>query len=85
MDLFHNGLAKFSNQDFLDAGLTQGDIDLLKYMADQEIGHATSLTSAIGTERAAKQCVYQYPFTTVQNFILFNELVSVAFSVFFFL
>lgn len=37
LDLFHNGLAVFSDQDFLDAGLTAEDRSLIEFMADQEV------------------------------------------------
>lgn len=41
LDLFHYGLARFSSQDFEDAGLTPSDQYLIEFMADQEVGHAT--------------------------------------------
>jgi len=54
LDLFHNGLAVFSAQDFLDAGLTAEDRSYIEFMADQESGHATLLTNMLG-ETAAPQ------------------------------
>lgn len=41
LDLFHYGLARFSSQDFEDAGLSPADQFLIEFMADQEVGHAT--------------------------------------------
>ncbi|KAI6106110.1 hypothetical protein EDD16DRAFT_1524139 [Pisolithus croceorrhizus] len=44
LDLFHYGLARFSQQEFLDAGLGPEYQFLIEYMADQEVGHAEMLT-----------------------------------------
>ncbi|KAL1601987.1 hypothetical protein SLS59_005153 [Nothophoma quercina] len=71
LDLFNHGLAKFSDQDFIDAGLTAEDRAFIAFMATQEIDHATLLTNMLG-EAAPKQCTYDYPFTTVREFIDFN-------------
>jgi hypothetical protein len=71
LDLFNNGLATFSDQDFIDAGLTAEDRTFIAFMATQEIDHATLLTNMLG-EAAPKQCTYDYPFTTVREFIDFN-------------
>jgi hypothetical protein len=48
LDLFHNGLAKFSVEDFNNAGLTAADRFLIEFMADQEVGHATLLSNILG-------------------------------------
>jgi len=71
LDLFNHGLAKFSTQDFEEAGLTAEDRAFIAFMATQEQDHATLLTNMLG-ERAPRQCVYDYPFTTVREFIDFN-------------
>lgn len=55
LDLFHYGLEVFSEQDFLDAGLTVEDRRLIEYMATQEAGHATLLSNMLG-ESAPRQC-----------------------------
>ncbi|KAL6706217.1 hypothetical protein ACN47E_005952 [Coniothyrium glycines] len=75
LDLFNHGVAKFSEQDFLDAGLTAEDRSFIAFMATQEIDHATLLTNMLG-EAAPKQCIYDYPFTTVREFIDFNVKVT---------
>ncbi|PCH43411.1 hypothetical protein WOLCODRAFT_75866 [Wolfiporia cocos MD-104 SS10] len=76
LDLFHNGLAKFSVQDFEDAGLTAEDRYLIEFMADQEVGHATMVSNLLGPNNASKSCEYSYPFETVREFIEFNEMVT---------
>lgn len=48
LDLFHNGLARFSVRDFEAAGLSAEDRFLIEFMADQEIGHATLLSNILG-------------------------------------
>ncbi|KAI9666929.1 MAG: hypothetical protein M1831_001434 [Alyxoria varia] len=71
LDLFHNGLARFSEEDFKNAGLTAEDRTYIEFMANQETGHATLLTNMLG-EAAPPQCTYDYPFTNVREFIDFN-------------
>ncbi|KAF1829612.1 hypothetical protein BDW02DRAFT_583557 [Decorospora gaudefroyi] len=75
LDLFHNGLAIFSDQDFLDAGLTAEDRAYIAFMATQESGHATLLTNMLG-ETAPPQCTYNYPYRTVREFIDFNQKLT---------
>lgn len=48
LDLFHHGLARFSVQDFENAGLTAEDRFLIEFMANQEAGHATLLSNILG-------------------------------------
>ena len=75
LDLFHNGLAQFSAEDFEAAGLTATDRSLIEFMADQEVGHATLITNILGAA-APVQCNYNYPFTTVREFIDFNQKLT---------
>jgi hypothetical protein len=75
LDLFNNGLAVFSADDFLAAGLTAEDRALIAFMAQQESGHATLLTNMLG-ERAPVQCTYNYPYTNVREFVDFNQKLT---------
>ena len=75
LDLFNNGLATFTEEDFLAAGLTAEDRALIQFMANQETGHATLLTNMLG-EAAPVQCTYDYPFTTVREFVDFNQRLT---------
>jgi hypothetical protein len=75
LDLFHNGLATFSEQDFQDAGLTAEDRHLIEFMADQEVGHATLLSNILGPA-APPQCTYNYPYTTVREFLDFCQKLT---------
>lgn len=75
LDLFNNGLAVFSEEDFIAAGLTAEDRALIAFMAQQEQGHATLLSNMLG-ETAAPQCTYNYPFTTVREFVDFNQILT---------
>lgn len=45
LDLFHYGLARFSDAEFDDAGITADVRALLNFFADQETGHAQLLTN----------------------------------------
>ncbi|KAI0630098.1 ferritin-like domain-containing protein [Trametes polyzona] len=76
LDLFHNGLAKFSAEDFEKAGLGPADRYLMEFMADQEVGHATMITNIVGPNRAAKRCNYTYPFHTVREFVDFSQKLT---------
>jgi len=75
LDLFNNGLAVFSDEDFEDAGMTAEDRSYIAFMANQETGHATLLSNMLG-ESAPPQCTYNYPFTTVREFIDFNQKLT---------
>ncbi|GAA5829390.1 hypothetical protein JCM11251_005031 [Rhodosporidiobolus azoricus] len=76
LDTFHNGLARFSAEEFEAAGLTADDRFLIEHMANQEIGHAIAITNMLGVDRASKQCTYEYPYTNVKEFILFQQLLT---------
>jgi hypothetical protein len=75
LDLFNNGLAAFTAEDFLAEGLTEEDRSYIAFMAIQETGHATLLSNMLG-ESAAPQCTYNYPFKTVREFIDFNQKLT---------
>lgn len=57
------------------AGLTAEDRYLIQFMAEQEIGHATMITNILG-EKAPKQCTYNYPYTTVREFVDFCQKLT---------
>ncbi|KAK4981535.1 hypothetical protein LTR66_009907 [Elasticomyces elasticus] len=75
LDLFNNGLATFSEADFLAAGLTAEDRELIRFMAQQESGHATLLSNMLGAT-APPQCTYNYPYSTVREFVDFNQILT---------
>lgn len=75
LDLFLNGLAVFSDEDFIQAGLTAEHRALIMFMAQQEMGHATVLSNMLG-EAAPQQCTYDYPFRTVREYIDFNQKLT---------
>ncbi|KAJ5587403.1 Protein rds1 [Penicillium hispanicum] len=75
LDLFQDGLRRFSEEDFKSAGLTSADRDLIAFMAQQEVGHATMLSNILGAE-APQQCAYVYPYTTVAEFIDFCQKLT---------
>ncbi len=75
LDLFHHGLATFSAEEFDAAGLTAEDRYLIQFMADQEVGHSTVITNMLG-ESAPVQCTYNYPFTTVREFLDFCQKLT---------
>ncbi|POS77770.1 rds1 [Diaporthe helianthi] len=75
LDLFHYGLATYSNEDFEAAGLTAEDRYLLQYMAEQEVGHATILTNMLG-DNAPKQCTYNYPSMNLREYVDFSQKLT---------
>ncbi|KAH9895085.1 Rds1 protein [Cubamyces lactineus] len=76
LDLFHHGLAQFSESDFDAAGLNAEDRYLIEFMADQEVGHATLISNMLGQDKAAKQCSYSYPFQSVRDFVDFCQKLT---------
>ncbi|KAK3349842.1 ferritin-like domain-containing protein [Lasiosphaeria hispida] len=75
LDLFHWGLATFSDKDFEDAGLTAQDRYLIQFMAEQEVGHATLLSNILGGS-APKQCTYNYPVSNVREYVDFCQKLT---------
>ncbi|KAK5991743.1 Protein rds1 [Cladobotryum mycophilum] len=75
LDLFHWGLATFSEQEFEDYGINAEDRFLIEHMANQEVGHATVITNMLGPQ-APKQCTYNYPVSNVPEFIDFNQKLT---------
>merc|ERR1711964_112285 len=77
LDLFHNILATFSEEEFTAAGLTPSDRFLIEFMADQESGHATLLSNLLGGPGGATpQCTYNYQFTTVHEAFDFTQKLT---------
>lgn len=75
LDLFHYGLATFSDEEFEANGLTAEDRYLLQFMAEQEIGHATLLTNMLGPQ-APVQCTYNYPVMNLREYIDFCQKLT---------
>ncbi|KAK1050070.1 hypothetical protein LTR74_017145 [Friedmanniomyces endolithicus] len=75
LDLFNDGIATFSMEDWLSAGLTAEDVSMIQFMAQQEQGHATLLTNMLGVT-APPQCTYNFPYTTPREFVDFNQLLT---------
>ena len=70
LDLFHYILATFSEEEFTAAGLTPSDRFLIEFMADQETGHATLLSSLLGGPGGATpQCNFLHVFQTCRILI----------------
>jgi hypothetical protein len=75
LDLFHDGLARFTDEEFTAAGLGPEARSLIEFMADQETSHATLLTNMLG-ERAPAQCYYDYPYNTVREWVDFMQRLT---------
>ncbi|KAJ4287918.1 hypothetical protein N0V88_007538 [Collariella sp. IMI 366227] len=75
LDLFHWGLATFSDEEFDAYGINAEDRFLLQHMADQEIGHASVIANMLGPQ-APKQCEYNYPVSNVREYIDFNQKLT---------
>lgn len=75
LDLFNYGLAKFSDKDFEEAGLSSADREMIHFMSIQEIGHAELISNMLG-ESAPTRCNYTYPFETVPEFISFAQKLT---------
>ncbi|KAL2315253.1 Protein rds1 [Schizosaccharomyces pombe] len=74
-DLFNYGLTKFSDAEFDEAGIDAEYRHLIRFMAQQEIGHIELITNMLGPN-APKACSYQYNFDTVGSFIDFAQTLT---------
>ncbi|KAL8386771.1 hypothetical protein RB599_002084 [Gaeumannomyces hyphopodioides] len=75
LDLFHWGLATFSDDEWEAHGIDAEERNLIRHMADQEIGHATVLANMLGPQHP-KQCTYNYPVSNVAEYIDFNQKLT---------
>jgi hypothetical protein len=75
LDLFRWGLETFSDDEFEAFGINASDRDLLRFMASQELGHATLLSDMLGPQ-APRPCTYNYPVTNVREYIDFNQKLT---------
>ncbi|OOQ89414.1 Protein rds1 [Penicillium brasilianum] len=75
LDLFQDGLNRYSTEDFQAAGLNSADRDLIAFFAQQEAGHATLISNILGAE-APQQCSYNYPYTNVNEFLDFSQKLT---------
>ncbi|KAJ5246559.1 Protein rds1 [Penicillium chermesinum] len=75
LDLFQDGLRRFTADDFSAANLSASDRELIAYMSLQEEGHATLVSNMLGAE-APQQCAYEYPYTNVAEFIDFTQKLT---------
>ncbi|CED85588.1 hypothetical protein [Phaffia rhodozyma] len=78
LDLFHYGLATFSDAEFDEYGINAEQRSLIQFMANQEVGHATLISNIVGgyPGGAPKQCTYKYNFTTVPEFVDFCQRLT---------
>ncbi|KAH7310166.1 protein rds1 [Rhexocercosporidium sp. MPI-PUGE-AT-0058] len=72
LDLFHWAVERFSPEEFEEAGINAEGQFLIKYMGDQEIGHAELIRNMLGPA-APQPCNYRYPFTTVRGFLDYSQ------------
>ena len=64
LDLFHNILASFSEEELDNAGIDAAQRYLIQEMAEQEVGHAEMISNIIaGVGVSSQQCSYKYPYT----------------------
>ncbi|KAL1956111.1 hypothetical protein VTO42DRAFT_7630 [Malbranchea cinnamomea] len=74
-DLFQTGLSRFSESDFVDAGLDSNIRELFQWMVEQSLGHITMLTNILGPS-APVQCSYNYPWRTLREWIDFCQKIT---------
>jgi hypothetical protein len=75
LDLFNYGIARFSDAEFAAQNMTANDISLLRFFAQQEVGHANLLSNMLGP-KAPLQCTYKYNFSTVAEYITFSQILT---------
>ncbi|KAI1940491.1 hypothetical protein LOZ66_002085 [Ophidiomyces ophidiicola] len=77
LDLFDTGLSQFSQQDFIQAGLTANDFNLIQFMRGEVLGQVTVLKNILGSS-APTRCGYRYPFNTLPEFNDFSQKMAKA-------
>ncbi|EPX74939.1 uncharacterized protein SOCG_02418 [Schizosaccharomyces octosporus yFS286] len=71
-DLFNYALTRFSDEEFDAAGINAEYRHLIRFMAQQEIGHIDLITNMLGPD-APKACQYKYDFDSVGGFLDFAQ------------
>jgi hypothetical protein len=77
-DLFYYGANRFSKEEFAEAGITEDDIEYIKFMGAQEVGHARLISNLQlnGGRPAAEQCEYRYYFESPREFVNFCQRLT---------
>ncbi|KAF8638985.1 hypothetical protein AX17_001817 [Amanita inopinata Kibby_2008] len=70
-EMYSDGLAKYTQQDFLNAGLPEFTYGRFQEIAEHENTHVKFLTAAISDAGAqpVPKCTYQFPHDNVQSFV----------------
>ena len=78
LDLFYYGANRFSKEEFAEAGITNDDIEYIKFMGAQEVGHARLISNLQlnGGRDAAEQCEYRYYFESPREFVNFCQRLT---------
>lgn len=78
LDLFHYGIVAFSAEQWQEIGVGPEYLSLLRFMANQETGHAQLITNILGADVAPKQCTYNYTgaFTDPRSYVDFNQRLT---------
>ncbi|TIB91270.1 Rds1 protein [Wallemia mellicola] len=77
LDLFHNMLATFSEEEFDAAGINAEQRYYIQEMAEQEVGHAILINNMLaGAGKTSQQCQYKYPYKSVKEALSFAEFVT---------
>ncbi|KAL7420270.1 hypothetical protein Q5752_005239 [Cryptotrichosporon argae] len=78
LDLFNYAVARFSEGEWASQGINEEGVSLIRYFAQQEVGHAELLSNIVSyaNRTGAKQCEYKYNFNTVQEFINFAQQLT---------
>ncbi|TPX61283.1 hypothetical protein PhCBS80983_g01201 [Powellomyces hirtus] len=76
LDLFNLGLDRFSKEDWESAGYPASFVDLVRFMRDQEVAHASAIQQIL-QGKGAKPCEYQFPdFAGPKEYIEFSSIVT---------
>ncbi|KAF8998995.1 hypothetical protein BDQ17DRAFT_771298 [Cyathus striatus] len=67
LDWFHHDLVQFSGEEFDTFGINSEDRYFIRYMAEQEVGHATALASMLGREHFSPSLLHVSPQSNIIN------------------
>ncbi|KAI0260678.1 ferritin-like domain-containing protein [Gloeopeniophorella convolvens] len=72
---YSEGLSKFTQQDFIDAGLADWSYGRIKQIAAHEAEHVQFLQEALG-DKATKPCTYSFPYTDPKSFVTLSHALE---------
>ncbi|KAG5638813.1 hypothetical protein H0H81_009786 [Sphagnurus paluster] len=76
---YSQGLAKYNEQAFRDAGFPSGFRGRFTQVGEHEAAQVAFLSSALG-DKATKPCNYQFPYNDPKSFVTLSQVINTGFG-----